>query len=92
MHAIKEEQTTMRETSPIGNDERPKERKEHVEQLGPRSTIEYVTVTSCPRSTIEYVTITPCPRTLEPIIADIITIYDDDSEYLDSTTCPTIND
>jgi hypothetical protein len=50
-----------------------------VEQLGSRPTIETVIVTSDP-----YI--------LAPVITDLITIYDDDSEDLDTTIVPIVNE
>jgi hypothetical protein len=50
-----------------------------VEQSGPGPTIETVTVTSG-------------PGILAPVIIDLITIYDDDSEDLDATIVPIVNE
>jgi hypothetical protein len=79
IHMGEGELTPPRDTSPEGNNEQPVVEQVQVEKSGPGLTTEPLTVT-------------PGPSALAPVIADLITIYDDESEDLDNTIVPIINE
>jgi len=79
IHMGEGELTSPRDTSLEGKNEQPIVEQVHVEKSGPGLTIEPLTMTLGPSA-------------LAPLITDMIAIYDDDSEDLENTIVPIINE